>query len=385
MVIHDSSSRVKVGIIIFAILIGIVSIFYTNSLVNHLSEREKQQISLYAKGQEFMAQAEDCGDVTFFVDDIIAANHTIPVIVTDEKGEPMMHRNLKITDSDTLAFLKERIKEMQTMHPPVIMQPDKDIKYYLYYSDSELIAQLKYFPYVQLTVILIFFVLVFFIFSSSRRAEQNRVWAGLAKETAHQLGTPLSSLMAWLDYFRADEEFDQEIVSEMQKDVSRLEMITERFSNIGSVPKLQTENIFQVVHSVVGYLRNRISSKVAMKIHIDPNQKVAAPLNRPLFEWVIENLCKNAVDAMGGEGKIDIEIFNKNNVVIIDVTDTGKGVPVNKFKKVFRAGFTTKKRGWGLGLTLVKRIVENYHEGKIYILRSEINIGTTFRIELPRG
>jgi signal transduction histidine kinase len=218
-----------------------------------------------------------------------------------------------------------------------------------------------------------------------RKAEQNSVWVGLAKETAHQLGTPLSSLMAWLEYFKADDNFDQTITMELQKDVLRLEMITARFSNIGSTPTLKTENVEEVITNIITYLQKRISTKVRMEIKIQENIQIETALNKALFEWVIENLCKNAVDAMGGIGYISIEISNiKNNALQIDITDTGKGMTAPQAKRVFEAGFTTKKRGWGLGLTLAKRIIENYHNGKITVFRSEINIGTTFRIILPQ-
>jgi signal transduction histidine kinase len=254
---------------------------------------------------------------------------------------------------------------------------------YVYYKNSKLLDQLRYYPYVQLSIITIFGVLAYLAFNYSKTAEQNRIWVGLAKETAHQLGTPISSLMAWLEYFKSVEKIrDKELVQELEKDVSRLEMITSRFSNIGSTPLLNYEDIHQAVRNTVNYLQKRISSKITFSVNALPVD-IRAKINKPLFDWVIENLCKNAVDAMGGEGTIDINIRKApDDNVMIDISDTGKGIPKSKIRDVFSPGYTTKSRGWGLGLTLVKRIVENYHQGKIFVKSSEPEVGTTFRIIL---
>ena len=243
--------------------------------------------------------------------------------------------------------------------------------------------QLQYYPYVQLSVIAVFFALSYLAFSYSRTAEQNRVWVGLAKETAHQLGTPLSSLMAWLEFLKADPELENmEITREIGKDIKKLEMITSRFSSIGSVPVLQDENIFEAIQSSVNYLQTRISTKVKFRLHQETSA-IRAEINKPLFDWVIENICKNAVDAMSGVGRIDIYVKESpEGKVMIDISDSGKGIPKNLIAQIFQPGFTTKKRGWGLGLTLAKRIIENYHQGKIFIKSSEENTGTTFRILL---
>ncbi len=386
--VTENRSQVKWGVVAFAVLLGIISIFYTQALVNEISEREQHQIELYAKGLEFLGSSSSADDYTFLMDEIIEANHTIPVIMADVKGNPLDSRNLKIPEhiKSKDDFLKKQLQKMQKLHPPVKIQIDKELIYYVYYADSELIVRLSYFPYFQLTFTFIFFVLVYFIFRASRQAEQNSVWVGLAKETAHQLGTPLSSLMAWVEYFRVDEDFDQTIVAELEKDIARFQMITNRFSNIGSVPALQLEDIHKIALDIIAYLRKRVSTKVNFKVGIEPYADAVAPINKPLFEWVIENICKNAVDAMGGRGEIEVYIqtTKDDRKIYIDIKDTGKGIPTSKFKEVFRPGFTTKKRGWGLGLTLVKRIVENYHDGKIFVLRSEINIGTTFRIIIPK-
>jgi signal transduction histidine kinase len=270
---------------------------------------------------------------------------------------------------------------------PIALRDDNDEVVgfnFVYYKNSELLTQLQYYPYIQLTVIAIFGLIAYVIFNYSKTAEQNRVWVGLAKETAHQLGTPLSSLMAWIEYFKTDEKLkDEEIVQELDKDIQRLQMITARFSNIGSVPHLENENIFDTICEAVAYMQRRISSKVKFDISAFPNTQIFAGINKPLFDWVIENISKNAVDAMEGSGKITIKILKANEGrVYIDITDTGKGMPKSKINRVFQPGYTTKKRGWGLGLTLVKRIVENYHQGRIYVKSSDIDKGTTFRIVL---
>ena len=376
---------IKWGIITFAFLIGVVSVVYTNYLVQNLIERERKQIDLFAKVQTFAANSADNEKTAFFVNEFLDANHSIPVILADDQNNPLGFKNIEIPKGqDQNTFLKAEIEKMKLQQMPIVVEIDKNWKQYIYYKNSALIDQIRYFPFVQLSVISLFFLLVYLIFMARRKAEQDSVWIGLAKETAHQLGTPLSSLMAWLEYFRADEEFDQTITMELQKDVLRLEMITARFSNIGSTPTLKVENLYEVVVNIVTYLQKRISTKVRMDIKIDENANLETLLNKPLFEWVIENLCKNAVDAMGGIGHITIEITRlKNDFIQLDITDTGKGMTQQQIKRVFDAGFTTKKRGWGLGLTLAKRIVENYHNGKIIISNSEINVGTTFRITLP--
>ncbi|TAD94663.1 MAG: sensor histidine kinase [Bacteroidetes bacterium] len=377
-------NRTQWIVVSFATVVGLLSIFYTNTLVEDLSRREKKQIEMFAKGQEFIATAEADDDLNFLVDEIINANQTIPVILADDKGKPIDSKNIDIPDNvNKTDFLERRMLQMRKKYDPIyVILPE--IKYMICYEDSFLVTQLKYFPFLQATVIGIFFVLIYFIFSSTRRAEQNSIWVGLAKETAHQLGTPLSSLMAWVEYFQADESVDQDIILELDKDVKRLGTITERFSNIGSKPALKTENVYLVTLNIISYLRKRVSSRVIFNIDAQTSDSFEAPLSKALFEWVIENICKNAVDAMAGIGKIDVQISTHIQNIIIDIQDTGKGVPHSKFKSIFEAGFTTKKRGWGLGLTLVKRIVEDYHQGQVFVLRSELNVGTTFRIIIPK-
>lgn len=378
---------IKWSIVFFALLIGTVSIVYTNILVDNLMDREKRQIDLFAKVQSFTISSNE--NTTFLLTEFLTANHSIPVILVDDKNNPLSFKNIDIPKGENeRLFLLAEIEKMKLQHPPIVVQIDANWKQYIYYKNSLLIDQLRYFPYIQLTIIGIFFIVVYFIFMSARKAEQNRVWVGLAKETAHQLGTPLSSLMAWLEYFKADETFDQSITTELQKDVQRLEMITARFSNIGSVPTLKQEDLYDLLTSIVAYLQKRISTKVKITIEVENqnNLDLATILNRPLFEWVIENLCKNAVDAMSGTGQITIAVakVKQNTMLQLDITDTGKGMTQKHAKQIFNAGFTTKKRGWGLGLTLAKRIIENYHNGKIWVLKSELNVGTTFRILIPK-
>lgn len=387
-------SKLNYVILALAVLIGVGSIYYANFIANQLKARERDQIELFAKTLETIANdnSEYNENVMLLFEEIVVANETIPVIVTYKDGEPKVHKNVKIpqglTSEEINSFLKEETEDMRTQYDPIVIANKNHVgevfNYeYIFYKDSFLLTQLQYYPYVQLSVIAVFFILSYLAFSYSRAAEQNRVWVGLAKETAHQLGTPLSSLMAWVEYMKSDPEFkNQEITKELDKDIKKLELITNRFSSIGSVPVLQRENIPEVIRSSINYLQTRISSKVKINLHQE-GEEVIAKINKPLFDWVVENICKNAVDAMSGVGVIDIYVQQSGEGnIIIDISDTGKGIPKNLLAQIFQPGFTTKKRGWGLGLTLVKRIIENYHQGKIFIKSSEVNTGTTFRILL---
>lgn len=387
--IYERSSSVNWVIMGLALLIGVSSIIYTNMLVNRILVQEEKQIALFAKGQEFLATAEPSENLTFLMEEIVGSNTSIPVILTDENRQPIGSRNLEEPQNlqERKAFLLKAMEEMEAENKPIVFTLDSvsNMRQYVYYENSPLVNQLRYFPYVQLTVILLFFALVYTLFSYSRKAEQNQVWVGLAKETAHQLGTPLSSLIAWVEYLKLDENTEEGIVEELEKDIKRFETITARFSSIGSTPALKEENIKDILEESISYLQKRVSSKVSFLLHIKEDE-LPIPMNKSLFEWVIENICKNAVDAMNAVGSIDIYVSHTKDErnLIIDIKDSGKGIHKSKLKTVFRPGFTTKKRGWGLGLALAKRIVENYHKGKIYVLRSEIDIGTTFRIILPK-
>jgi signal transduction histidine kinase len=369
--LYSNKKQVKWLVVLVSIVIGSGSIWYTNRLVNELKERERRQIELLSAALEYAASN--------------AENYSIPIIMVDSEGDPIEFRNIlfkKNADGlDSIRTLEAELAEMQEEYEPILLE-EADIQ--VFYRNSELLLNLKYYPYVQLAVIILFGVLAYTLFNQSKIAEQNRVWAGLTKETAHQLGTPIASLMAWIDYLRNSPvwEENREIIQEMDKDVVKLRMVTERFSSIGSKPVIQPENLYESIEETITYLRPRISTKVEMNINAD-SKDLDAMMNRPLFEWVIENICKNAVDAMKGKGTINIDILqDSDKYVIVDITDTGKGMEKNMYKRVFNPGFSTRPRGWGLGLTLAKRIIEGYHGGKIFVKNSEVGKGTTFRIVL---
>ncbi|MCG8475751.1 MAG: HAMP domain-containing histidine kinase [Cytophagales bacterium] len=390
---YKNQSRFKWVVLGMSILICISSIFYTDHLVERLKDREKKQAELFAKAIELFASDFDNNGSSgwvFITEEIIQGNHTVPTVLADSYGNIINTRNIRYPEDATEEEKKQidqRVfNEMKGENPSIrIVMYNEGVEYdyqYVYYSHSFLLKQLQAYPYVQLSLIFFFGFLSYLAFSYSKTAEQNKVWIGLAKETAHQLGTPLSSLMAWVEYLKFDPEFkNEEVIEELQKDVHRLEMITNRFSNIGSVPVLEEKNIVDLVHVNVRYLQRRISTKVKLDLK-QSDSEIICPVNAELFAWVIENLCKNAVDAMQGVGTIGVHVFVLEDKVIIDVSDTGRGIPKSKLKTVFNPGYSTKKRGWGLGLTLSKRIIEDYHDGKIFVKESERGKGTTFRVIL---
>jgi signal transduction histidine kinase len=396
--LYDQKSRVKLLVLVLALLIGGATMLYTNNLVQRLSEREQQQIDLYAKTLRHIISTEEISNLPFLQEQIIDDNTTIPVILTD--GENIIDaKNLglgaHLALPDSMRRVRAALLDMQQRHPPIVIELPGNTRNYIFYQDSVLLRQLRTYPRVQLAVIASLAMLAYLTFSYSRRAEQNRVWVGLAKETAHQLGTPLSSLVGWQSYLRESERFrDEPIVEELGKDIKRLEIITERFSNIGSVPVLKAENLYLTTRNAIAYLEARVSRKVKFSIETDLPLDTPACLNVPLFDWVVENICKNAVDAMDGRGSITLRLRPvrpsrrwwtrrpPRPQVAIDITDTGKGIPKNKLQSVFLPGYTTKKRGWGLGLALARRIIENYHQGRLFIKRSEVGKGTTFRLIL---
>ncbi len=395
--IYQNKSNLKWIVLIAAAVISLGSILYTNMLVGKLKEREKSFIRLYAKTLEFALDESVTinQDINFISEEIILQNNSMPMIILDSLGHVYGYKNIKVDSSQTEAEIEQKLQAMTAKmareYKPIRIAPmnpatgEPYLVQYLYYRHSNLLTQLIYYPYVQLSVIAIFGFIAYLAFSFSRTAEQNRVWVGMAKETAHQLGTPISSLMAWVEYLRADERFtDSEILDELDKDIMKLQLITERFSSIGSVPVLREEDLVEVVQRVAGYLRTRLSDRIKIEVKT-MHDKVLANINAPLFEWVVENICKNAVDAMQGEGQIIIKIQEASDWrVFIDITDTGKGIAPGKLRQVFNPGYTTKKRGWGLGLALAKRIIENYHQGRIFVHSSEPGKGTTFRIVLKR-
>ncbi len=389
----QDKSNLKWFVLFFSIVISVGSILYTNVLIDQLKAREERQIRLYAKALEYTVRENLDKDLYFITDEILFQNNSIPTILLSENGSIQGFRNIEIDSSLSQTrqnqIIYNELEKMQESYEPIEVAPrDQNTNEiisisYVYYRNSFLLTQLTYYPYIQLSVIAIFGFIAYMAFNYSKAAEQNRVWVGLAKETAHQLGTPISSLMAWVEYFKEQSSIkDKELIGELDKDIQKLQVITERFSNIGSTPVLKEVEIEALIHSVIDYLRPRISPKVSINIEA-LTKGITAQVNPPLFEWVIENLCKNAVDAMNGSGSIHIFILKGNEgKVFIDISDTGKGIPKSKLKQVFNPGFTTKKRGWGLGLTLAKRIIEKYHQGKIFVKSSEENGGTTFRISL---
>ena len=387
---YRDNANLKWIILGVSTVISIGSIYYTNILVDQLKERERNQMKLYARALEYTYQSNE--DILFVTEEIIKKNTSIPTILMNEKGE-FNYLNIDINPSWSEKkkndVLRQEVIEMKRAFPPIeIILKDPNTgevfgKQYVYYKNSFLLTQLIAYPFVQLSVIAIFGFISYLAFNYSKVAEQNRVWVGLAKETAHQLGTPLSSLMAWIEVLRDDPDITNKgIVEELDKDIRKLRVVTERFSSIGSTPALKDENVFGLINNVVGYLQPRVSSKINFEVYT-LSETIRAKVHAPLFEWVLENLCKNAVDAMGSTGTIAIKILRgSDSKVFIDISDTGKGIPKANMTNVFRPGFTTKKRGWGLGLALAKRIIELYHEGKIFVKSSDENQGTTFRIEL---
>jgi signal transduction histidine kinase len=307
-----------------------------------------------------------------------------PVIYTDSTKTLLIAKSDKIDSIqiNTPPKLKQTLSSLEAQNAPIAIDLGDGHTNYIFYAESELLTKLKYYPYVQFGAIGLFLLIAYVLFSTARKAEQDQVWVGMSKETAHQLGTPLSSLMAWNEHLLSI-GVDENIVNEMQQDVKRLSMITDRFSKIGSQPTLAAENVNEVLRDAIEYLKKRTSRNVHYDLKL-PDEQLQANLSRPLFEWVIENICKNAVDAMDGKGKITVEMWGVPEGLIINIIDTGKGIPKSKFETVFQPGYTTKSRGWGLGLSLCKRIIETYHKGKIYVFNSEPNRGTTFRIEMKR-
>lgn len=497
MNIYNKKQRWKLGLAAFASLIIIASLLYTRNLVKKISTAEKEKVELWAKAiqkkaklvkftnelfdriktgerkkAELYAEATkqlsaENSDVSFVLK-VLQENTSVPVILTNDKDEIQVSRNLDTVKEKDKKYLQEQLAIMKNLYPPVIIDVYKGIKQklyhkdskvfsdiklvfdsliksfitevainsaavpviytnyqqnkiialgkidssevntpeklkqklnelgsantpikvdlgegtsdYIFYAPSELLTQLTYFPYIQFGVIGLFLIIAYILFSTARKAEQDQVWVGMSKETAHQLGTPLSSLMAWNEHLKLI-GVDESVVSEMQQDVKRLNTITERFSKIGSQPTLVLSNLNEVLFDAVDYLKKRTSKNTVYNLNL-PTQPLTANLCVPLFEWVIENICKNAVDAIEGKGEITLTLFSGNDGICIDISDTGKGIPKPKHKTVFEPGYTSKSRGWGLGLSLSKRIIENYHGGKIFVLKSEINKGTTFRIIL---
>ena len=389
----DQIRRVKILLVFAAVVIAVASLVVSHILIRDLATEEHNKMEVWAEAMRTLNRADENTDINLVLK-VINGNNTIPVIVLDSNGNVQAYRNIDIKDcenaEDTMRFVQYMGRKL--------MREDRDIRIAIddsntdsilsadyinvCYDDSVMLRRLASYPYIQLGVVMIFVVIAIFALLTSKRAEQNKVWVGLSKETAHQLGTPISSLMAWVEILKETYP-DDNLIPEMNKDVKRLQLIADRFSKIGSLPEPVDTDLKEVMEHVIDYMDRRTSNKVKM-VRDFPEGDIVVKINASLFEWVIENLSKNAVDAMGGEGTITLRIFEEPTKAVIEVADTGKGIRKKDIRNVFRPGFTTKKRGWGLGLSLAKRIIEEYHKGKIWVKSSEVGVGTTFRIELKK-
>ncbi len=397
MDIYAKKQKWKFALIGFAILIGISSLFVTNILVKELKQEERKKIELWAAATNQLVNLTGEGDFSLAIK-VISENNNIPVILVDDCDTILESRNFEIyTKVDsfffsigvlspteiTPEFLRKELTSIKENGETPIEVPIIGDTQWIYYKDSVLLNRLRFYPIYQLGFIGIFMFIAYFIFSSSRRSEQNQVWAGMAKETAHQLGTPLSSLMAWLELLKSKEGM-KEMVVEMEKDIIRLETITARFSKIGSKPNLETLNIIELLKESTNYLKSRFPEKVNIKMNFE-KEEVLVPVSQVLLNWVIENICKNAVDAIKGKGEIEVSVIEEKTHVLINISDNGVGINRSILKNIFKPGVTSKKRGWGLGLSLSKRIVEQYHKGSLFVMQSEKGVGTTFTIKLPKA
>ena len=387
MIWTDRIRQVKIFLVVAAILIAVASLVISHFLVHDLAQEERNRMEVWAEAMRTLNNADENTDLNLVLK-VINENNSIPVIVMDSKGNAQTFRNIDVDGSDyadslrNAAFIGKQLLA-QGKNIKIILNDSTQDYIQVCYDESLMIRRLTFYPFVQLGVVLIFVVIAIFALLTSKRAEQNKVWVGLSKETAHQLGTPISSLMAWIEILKMNYPND-DLIPEMDKDVKRLQLIADRFSKIGSLPEPVPASLNEVMDHVIDYMDRRTSKKVKM-IKRFPDHDVIVKINQQLFEWVIENLSKNAVDAMGADGgQIELRVEETVDKAIIEVADTGKGIKKKDLKNVFRPGFTTKKRGWGLGLSLAKRIVEEYHHGKIWVKNSEIGKGTTFRIEIKK-
>ena len=397
MDIYYKKQKWKLVLIAFAIIIGVSSIFVTNILVRELKYEERKKIELWADATKHLVSLDGEGNYSLAIK-VISENNNIPVILVDDCDTILESRNFQIyTKLDSL-FFKLKILTPNEITPKFLRNELNNIKksgddpikvniigdtQWIYYKDSALLNRLRFYPIYQLGFIGVFMFIAYFIFNASKKSEQNKVWAGMAKEAAHQLGTPLSSLMAWIELLKSKDK-TKTMVLEMEKDILRLETITNRFSKIGSQPTLEKSNIVNVIQKVANYLKSRFPEKIIITVHCEKSE-IVAPISEVLFHWVIENICKNAVDAMKGQGEISIHLYEDSSHILINISDTGEGIRRSSIKNIFNPGVTSKKRGWGLGLSLSKRIVEEYHNGSVFVMQSEKNIGTTFTIKLPKA
>ena len=384
----DRIRNIRYVLVLVAVVIAIGSLLTSNYLISDLEQEERNKMEVWAEAMRSLNAADENTDMNLVLK-VMNGNHTIPLVIVDKNGMVLSSRNIErkfLAGGDSVAYLAALAKEYRAGGRVIridMPQVDGAADYVdICYDESLMLKRLAIYPYIQLGVVVLFVLIAIFALFSAMRAEQNKVWVGLSKETAHQLGTPISSLTAWLEVLK-EMYPDDGLLPEMEKDVKRLERIADRFSKIGSIPEPKPEDVLEVLNRVVVYMRKRTSNKVTITTHF-PDEPVIVSLISSLFEWVAENLCKNAVDAMDGAGTIDIDVDEDERLVYVEVKDSGKGISKSNFNAVFKPGFTTKKRGWGLGLSLAKRIVEEYHHGKIYVLDSELGVGTTFRIELPK-
>lgn len=378
----DRMRQVKILLVAMAVVMSVGSLVISHFLVRDLKHEEQRKMEIWAEAMRSLNSADEYTDLTLVLT-VLNSNSTIPVVVLDREGEVQDYRNIPLREGsaeEQMRAVKRKAQSMKDAGRVIRVYLSSTDYMEICDADSLLLRRLAWWPYVQLGLVFVFVVVAIFALLSSKRAEQNKVWVGLSKETAHQLGTPISSLMAWQEMLRETYP-DDELLPEMGKDVERLQRIAERFSKIGSLPELRPESLNEVLSAVTQYISRRASNRVRLTCTV-PQQPLIVPMCSSLFEWVVENLCKNAIDAMDGQGSITLTASTEGALAVVEVADTGKGIPKNKFRTVFTPGFTTKKRGWGLGLSLAKRIVEEYHHGRIYVKNSEVGRGTTFRIEL---
>jgi len=384
MFTHFVNWRTGLALVAIAIVTG--TIFYSNYLSNKIEQDERKKVNIWVESLKTKIATEDPATINF-ANMIAADNQEIPIIETDENDNPSgISKNLDsaLIKKDS-QYLRKKVKEFKGLHDPLIVEINKDplIVNKYYYGDSDLLQEVRYYPIIQLLIVALFIIITLIAITTRNKSTQNQVWAGMAKETAHQLGTPLSSLQGWVEMLK-ETSGNEKIVAEMSKDVDRLKLVSDRFGKIGSTPQLEEKNITEQVESVVAYIKRRATDKVSFQVNNTGSGEASTLINAHLFDWVIENLLKNALDAMDGKGAIEIHINNEPTRVIIDVTDNGKGITKQNLAKVFKPGFTTKKRGWGLGLSLSKRIIEQYHKGELFVKWSEPGKGTTFRVVLRK-
>ena len=375
------SNNLYTFILTILLVIVVLSVSFTTRLANKFAEEEYRKIELWAEATRQLIMADEDDNIDLILS-VMEGNTTIPVYMVDSAHQLLLSRNVREPKHNKEEFYQQKINNLRLSQEPIVVQVNEEVTQYIYYEDSILLRRLYWFPYVQLAVIIAFIAIAVIALIMAQRSEQNSLWVGLSKETAHQLGTPISSLNAWNELLKATYPNDA-LLPQMDEDIRRLQMIAERFSKIGSQPTLNQEAILPIVQSAMEYMRVRTSNKITYTLYADTDCQVM--VCKPLFEWVIENLCKNAIDSMEGKGEITLSLTKQENKVHLDITDTGKGIDRRHFKTIFKPGYTSKKRGWGLGVSLAKRIIEDYHRGKLFVKQSQIGVGSTFRITLEQA